>query len=419
MTDHDKLPTPGHGPIQPDTATPKRTTGQRLFALTLIVIILTCGLVAGRLIIASKPKAERKQRPKMQTLVQVIQVTPKDIAIQVEAMGTVLPAREMELKPRVSGTVLQLNPGVIPGGLLKKGEVVATLDPQDYQIQVERSRSNLEKALMDLRLEEGNQAVAKREYELIQSYSASAKDAPKDLALRRPQLAKARANEAVARTELQQARLNLERTKLKAPFNAIILNKEVAPGSQVTPQTRVVTLAGTDVFWVRVSLPHSALAMIDLPTPRTPGPEATFTSLAGTTAEAPRKGTVIRLLSEVDPKGLMARLLIEVRNPMQQDNDRLPLLLGSMVRAHISGKILPNCYQIPRKSIRADSTLLLATNDNTLTIRQVTVAWQDKDYVYITQGLKPDDMLITSSVPAPIVGMKLKIRARERKGTDE
>lgn len=402
-----------NGPIAPDTQTPTRTRAQRLLAVALITAIIFGGLFLARVITASKPKAERKQRPRMQALVQVQKVTPTDITMEIEAMGTVLAARELDLKPQIGGRVLEINPALVPGGMIAQGETVLTIDPSDFQLDLERSRYNLERAVMDLRLEEGSQAVAKREYQLIKEYSGtSIAEAPQDLALRKPQLAKAKALRAAAQADFDQATLNLERTTLKAPFNAIVLEKRVSPGAQVNSQTTVATLAGIDRFWVRVSLPQNDLQRIDIPTPKKTGPPVQLSSLTAPAGSTPWQGQMIRLLSDVDPRGLMARLLVEVERPYELQQGQPPLLLGSMVKARITGKKLSQVFMVPRSAVRADSTVLLASPDNTLIIRPVVITWQNRDQAFIDQGLSGGELIITSAMAAPIEGMPLQIRGK-------
>ena len=119
-----------------------------------------------------------------------------------------------------------------------------------------------------------------------------------------------------------------------------------------------------------------------------------------------RQGTILRLLPDVDPQGLMARLLISVNKPLLHDTEN-PLLLGSMVKVLLPGKTIRACFAVPRATVRPDNTVLLADPDNRLEVRSVTVARMDRDLAYITAGLTDGEQLIISPVPAPISGMKL------------
>ena len=394
-------------PLPPNTRVPVRTTRQKLTAALLITAVLVGGWLISSGLLHSTPEVSRRKPARMKTVVQLLPLQPANHAVEIEAMGTVIAARTLELKPRVAGRVTRVSNTLVPGSLLKKDELVIALDDQDYQLALERSQNNLRKAAMDLRLEQGNQTVAKQEFELIREYADSGlSNAPLDLALRKPQLAKAEAAEAVARTESKQAELNLKRTVLRAPFNAVVLEKQVTVGAQVSPQTTVATLAGIDEFWIQVTLPRHDLTDLLLPTDDSGPIPVDLYPASGRNTTSRWQGTILRLLPDVDPRGLMARLLVAVKNPLQQ-NLKNPLLLGSMVTVILPGQTIDACFAIPRSAIRADQTVLLADPENRLEIRPVTVARMDRDQAFITSGLQGGERLILSQVAAPIIGMEL------------
>lgn len=397
-------------PLSPQTRGPVHTTRQKLLAAILIATVLFGGWLISSVLLHSKPEVGRRKPAKMKTVVQVQTLEPASHAVAIEAMGTVIAARKLELKPRVAGRVVEVSAKLIPGSLLVKDDLVLKLDEQDYLLALQRSQNNLRKAAMDLRLEQGSQAVARQEFELIREYADSGlSNAPLDLALRKPQLAKAQAAEAIAHVETKQAELNLKRTVLRAPFNAVVLNKKVTVGAEVSPQTTVATLAGTDEFWVQVTLPRPDLGDLILPTDDSQPISVNLYPAAKNANSAPHwQGTILRLLPDVDPQGLMARLLIHVKNPLQQDTQN-PLLLGSMIKAILPGKTIDACFVVPRTAVSSDQTVLLADPDNTLQIRPVTVARRDRNQAFITSGLQGGERLIISQVSAPIVGMELTL----------
>ncbi|MBW1749697.1 MAG: efflux RND transporter periplasmic adaptor subunit [Deltaproteobacteria bacterium] len=404
-------------PLPPDTAVPIRPRKQKILAVIIIAAVLACGWFVSRSLLNSKPKVSRRQPAAMKTVVQVQPLKAADLSLKIEAMGTVIASQKLDLKPRVSGRVVEVNPKLVPGSLLNKDDLILKIDKKDYELALERSRNNLQKASMDLRLEQGNQTVAKREFDLIREYASTGlNDAPLDLALRKPQLAKATAAEAAARTQMQQEKLNLERTILRVPFNGVVLEKNVAVGAQLSTQTTVAKLAGTDEFWIRISIPRHDLTDILLPSADSEPIQVTVLPMSEqSNMNITWQGTILRLLPDVDPQGLMARLLISVNKPLLQ-NTEYPLLLGSMVKVLLPGKTISVCFAVPRTTVRPDNTVLLADPDNRLEIRSITVARMDRDLAYITAGLADGERLIISPVPAPIGGMKLSPASGNKPG---
>jgi len=400
-------------PLLPDTPIPKKSVRQKVVALICILLLLGGGFLLARFMLDSKKTAVRRSPRTVKTVVQVKALQPQDITRRIQAMGTVLAAEELVLKPWLGGRIEYLHPALFPGGRLKKGEVVLRLDREDSRLILARSRNALKKARMDLRLEEGNQAVAQREYELIREYSkTAAKETPMDLALRQPQLAKVKATVAAAQTEVERAELDLARTSLTIPFDAVVLSKNVAVGSQVNAQTAMAVLVGSDAFHIRVSLPRRDLDQIVLPDKNIPEVQVKVTAVTASRQNIFYHGRILRLLSDVDPKGLMPRLLIEVKNPLTQQPGH-PLLLGSVVQVELPAKTLPNSFAVPRAAVRADKTVLLADDDNQLEIRKIQSSGQDDEYIYVTDGLEPGERIILSPVAAPVAGMELSLAGKK------
>ncbi len=382
------------------TALPRRSWRQRLQALGLIVLLLLIALLISRHLLQTRPQARRKAPKKIESLVRVIKVMPTTARALIEAPGRVIAARQIVLKARVSGRLIYLHPDFIPGGIIKKGEVLLKLDDSDYKLELRRKEDALALAEADLRIEEGSQKVALKEWELITGLSDDIDTSSRDLALRKPYLIKAKAKIASAATACDRARLDLERTVIRAPFNLVVRDENIDLGLQVTPASTLATLAATDVFWAEISLPLSKLSWFDRPEARV---------RLRRRKQAPLSGRIVSLTPDLDKDGLMARLLVAIPDPLGLKKRHPPVLLGSFVTAEISGRKLDNVYRIPRPALREDGKVLLAGDDNRLVIKPVTVAYSGIKTVLISAGLNPGDRLIISSLPAPINGMPLKI----------
>ncbi|MDP2105317.1 MAG: efflux RND transporter periplasmic adaptor subunit, partial [Desulfobulbaceae bacterium] len=375
-----------------DLPTPQRSWKQRLAALFIILVILALGGGVAIALIKTKPIAKKKPPTKMQVLVETETVTHSSTRVTIEALGRMVPSRQITLQARVAGTVKYLHPQFVPGGIISQGEVIIRLDDTDYQLELKRKQNLLQQALADLRIEEGNQTVASQEWELIKRRSDGFDTSSIDLALRKPQLEKIQAIVASAKTDIKRVEIDLERTVIKAPFNAVIKEKNIDLGSQVGSQSQLASLVGIDAFWAEVSVPEDKLSWFSLPDTKGPGsPVQVFANHDG-----PRTGQIIKLLPDVEQQGLMAKLLIEVDDPMASTGGRNPLLLGSFVRVEITGKMLEKVYQAPRSALKDDKTVLVVSQEQTLHIQPVSVVWKNSAQVFIGAGLKTGDRIITS-----------------------
>ncbi|MCP4106831.1 MAG: efflux RND transporter periplasmic adaptor subunit [Desulfobacteraceae bacterium] len=392
----------------------KTTTTSRSRPLVFIIkivlpLLIICIGIAGAYYLKNSGKKTRKRPPaKMTSLVRVMPLSLSSENVMIRAMGTVVPARELVIKSRVSGEITDIRPEFMQGGFLKADQEVLRIDPEDYKLAIIKKQSQVASAIYALKLEMGHQDVAKREWEIYNGKKSAGKS-DTELALRKPHLNKAKADLAAARADLKQAELNLARTQIKAPFNAVVRTKYVEKGTQVSAQEKLAELVGTDLYWIQVSVPVDRLRWITIPQENgTPG--STVRILYGG-GNYERTGAVIKLLSDLETEGRMARVLVSVRDPLDLENpekNRPPLLIGEYVRVEIQGQEIGDVFRIPRTALRDDNSVWIA-EDGRLSIHHADALWRDSETVLLRDGLKQGDKLIISEIAAPINGMPLRI----------
>jgi RND family efflux transporter MFP subunit len=376
------------------------------------LLILGAGIAGASYISNTEPKARKRPPVKTASLVQVETLHQSSERVAVPAMGTVTAARVIALKACVSGKIVALHPEFMEGGFLKQGAQVLQIDPEDYKLAVEEKQSQITNATYELKLELGRQEVAKREWELLNGEKpAKAQDG--ELALRKPHLEKAEADLAAAQAELTRAKLNLERTLIHAPFNSIVRTKNVDLGSQISANDQLAELVGTDEYWIQVSIPIDRLKWISIPRKNgDSGSEVRILYRSDSEIPYERTGMVIKLLSDLETEGRLARILVSVKDPMNLNTlkaKRLPLLIGQYVRVEIQGRELENVFRIPRTALRDDGKVWTAGDDGRLYIREVGIVWRDTQTVLVKDGLKDGEGLIVSDLTTPVDGMEVRI----------
>ncbi len=384
------------------------------------LVVLALALGAATQLVRSKPKAERAERALSAPLVEVIVASLESQTLQINATGTMRPAQLLVVQPQVSGAIIDHHPSMVPGGLIDEGEILLTIDARDYELAIERQRAQVARARLDLRVENGRQAIAEQEWDSMASELVMLDSADESLAKREPQVEAARAGVQAARGALETAQLSLDRTRIIAPFNAVVREEAVELGQVVGPGYRLATLVGTDLAWVEVSVSVSALANLAIPGHNVAedeeGSSATIEQKMASGASIKREGKVIRLLRELDPRGRMARLIVQVEDPMElsleAEERQLPLLTGAFVAVRIEGKELGDVVALPREALRDGRYAWVSTADNTLAIREVKVAWREREHVLITEGLFEGDNVIVSPLAAPVEGMSLRVAER-------
>ena len=387
-----------------NTKRPARSPSRIRVALLSLLILIVAIVVAWRLIRTAPHPAVRPPQERA-ALVEATTLARGDGDVVIEATGTVMPAYQVSLQSRVSGQIVRINPSFIPGGRLAAGEEVLRIDPEDYRLVVERQKAQVVQAEQEYRIELGRQDIARHEWSLL-SDRGEPTESDRELALREPQLRQAEATLSAARAALEQAELDLERTSVTAPFNAVVLSKNAEVGTQVSALTVLGTLAGTDEFWASLTLPIDSLTLFSAGT----GDEGAAVQLtpAGREGEGLAwDGRVIRKQADLEEKGRLARVIVSVPGPLE-DPDHY-LLLGMYVRARIQGKKMRDVFPIPRRALRGADHVWLISDDNRLEIRPVEIAWGGKDRVLVRDGLAEGRLLVVSDLAAPIEGMLLKV----------
>jgi len=375
---------------------------RRAVQLGLGFLVLLVGLgVAGAMVALSGSEEQVTPEPAV-TPVEVVQAAAAEHAVSIEATGTVIAARQVNVIPQVNGQLRSVSDQLQPGGRFAKGEVMARIDARDYRYQTEQQRSSVEQAEVELALEEGRQQTARREWALLGGESE-----PPAIVARSPQLQAAQANLASAKSRLSTAELSLERTALRAPFNAIV-TAETAEVGQVVGGSSIATLVGTDEMWVQVSVPVERLANIDIPgTTATEGSAAVVTQDLGT-RQIVRQGSVIRLSGQLDDQSRTATLIVAIDDPFNLDAGDavpgLPLLPGAFVDVAITGSASAKTWQVPRVALESNDHVWVAA-EGKLSRRDVSVGWGTEDDVFITTGLSDGDQIVVTPMSFPIEGM--------------
>ena len=380
-----------------------------LIKIILPICLILAGVAGWSYFKSKEPKMKRNPPKRQAIVVDTISMQPGNYISSVHVMGTVMPDREIILKSKVSGEVISISPGFVQGGVMKKGEILLTLEDLDYVIEVQKAQSALDKAFSSLAIEKGSQMIAKEELKLINEVS---KDEIKgtDLALRKPQLIQVKTEVDRARADLEKARLNLSRTKVLVPFNALVLDRQVNIGSLVTTQGVLATLVDVDAYRVEAQVPPDRLEALSIS--ETKGSEVIIHSQY---SKQTWQGKVVRTTGKMSGKSRMAGVIIMVPDPLglKDQKKNLPLLLDDHVAVKILGKPLENVFSLSRSILR-DGNTVWVYNSGVLEIKEVSLAWKEDGQVFVKSGIKSGDAVITSDLPAPVKGMALQLSSGDR-----
>ncbi len=389
--------------------------------------MLAVGVGAVVVLYRTRPTPQRAAKADEGVLADVQVLTASRQRLAVPAQGTVMPAQQVVMMPEVSGRITWQSDELVPGGRFQRGEPIIRLDARDYSLQVRQHQSAVEQAQVNLKIETSRREVAAKEWEIV-GEDGDASELGRELALRKPQLVAAEKALESARSARAQAKLMLGRTGLVAPFNCFVKTENVDVGQLVAPNSQLAVLVGTDHFWVQVSVPVDKIAAIDVPgldVGEDEGARADVWQEVGTT-RIKRQGHVVRLLGDLDPVGRMARLLIEIEDPLGLENGSaravppgeqrekeghvpvLPILLGAFVQVDIDAREIDEVVEVPRKAVHRGDEVYIYGKDGRLEVREVEIAWRKEKTVLVAAGLQPGEEIVVSRLPTAVSGMKLR-----------
>ena len=389
-------------------------SGQSKFIKTALpLLVIVAGFFLMRTLVLSRPEPVKKQREIRGMLVEVIEAEKQERRVGIYGTGTVQPAQEISITPQVSGRIESISPVFKTGGLFKTGEPFFQIETIDYELALERALATLAKMEYELASVESKASIARREWERMPDRNGKK---PSALLLYEPQLKDAKANLLSARAAVRQARLDLDRTRLSAPFNCIIRQENIDVGQYVRSGSSVANIAGTDTAEIVIPLSLEDLRWLEVPDLQgeEKGSEAEIQIKIGDETVI-RQGHIVRTLGEISEQSRMARVVVEVDDPYglkNEDRERSPatnLAMGMFVEVNFSGRLLKDVVVLPRRAMRQNNTVWIFDDRNSLAIRPVHIIRREKENVLIGNGLDDNDKIILTYISGAAEGIALRL----------
>lgn len=362
------------------------------------IVILIIGVGGAVALKAMKKPPEEKEVEVSVPMVTVTTIKPAPMQLSVHAQGVVAAKYETLMVAQISGEIVELAPEFVRGGMVKKGQLLARIDPSDYEAAMIEAEANYASALASLELELAQGRVAEEEWKNISTASPSA------LGLRRPQLKQEQAKVKAAEATVKRAKRNLERTAITAPYDALIGSRNIGLGSYVGTGTELGQLMSLSLAEVRLPVAANQLQYL-----ANHGLGANVVLSANIAGQAVNwQATIARNEGVIDSKSRMSYLVAEISAPYANHTARPPLRFGTYVSAKIEGISLPQATLIPRHLV-VRSRVPVLDQDNKLQFKTVMVSREQGRDAVITKGLTSGDRVITSALDYPLEGMALTL----------
>jgi RND family efflux transporter MFP subunit len=383
------------------------------YLLPLGLIILSVIVVIALVTIAKSKRPERKDTSGLAVVVETIPAKKTSLNLTVYSQGSVEPRTETTLVAEVPGQIVSVSSNFIAGGFFRRGEVLLQIDPSDYETGLLRAQATLAS-----RQAQYADQKARSDQALKDWTNLGREGEPSDLVLRKPQLAEALAGVQAAQAELKEAERNLQRTRIRVPYDGLVRSKLVDVGQYVGPGTPLGVTFAVDTAEIRLPLSSADLAFLDLPSAtrldRAHRVPVMLTAETGG-SEGQWEAEIVRTEGVVDQSSRVVYAVAEVIDPygVLGQSEQAELKVGSFVRAEIQGLRAENVVVLPRSVLRPEDTVLVANSERLLEVRPVTVLRAEPRRVYISDGIEEGERVITTSMDAPIPGTRLSVNGEE------
>lgn len=383
------------------TENPPQKPAKAIISMILVLLIILVGLGVMKFLQANGPKASKQLSKKEVPVIRTLTVSSEPTQLFVKTQGSVKPSRKTQAASEVMGRVIDVSSAFKVGESFTKGDILLEIDGADYVSNLATAEATLADARLVLTQEEARADQANRDWKRL------GRGEPSELVLRIPQIKSAKARILAAEASVGKAKRDLERTKLRAPYDCRVEATYTDLGSYITPGVPLADLYSIDAFEVRVPVTLDELGYLE--SSDVGGAEVDLSARIGN-ENLEWKGKVARSEKQIDRKTMTLYVVVEI---IANDSSYPFPPSGLFVDAKIKGKSLEDVIKIPRSALRDNDTVLILSSESRLKFHPVEVVRSMSDTVIISNSLKNGTKVIISPMETAVKGMELQEEGAE------
>ena len=382
----------------------------------LVLMILLLGYFGAKGLTVFKQEPEKTKPASYAPLVKTVNSRLENKTLTIRGNGTIEARTRINIVPQVAGRVIRIHPQLRAGGYFQANQVLLAIEPIDYQLAVTNAESELATARRSLQLEVAEAQAAVEEWHALHPNQAVPL-----LVGRQPQIAEARASLKAAKARLQQARLNLKRTKISMPFAGRVVESNIDVGEVVSANQSVGIVYSNDVFEIPVPIEVDQMAWLDI---QSPNPDSAVSSaeshfadnsvdiLVPIAAEIHRlPGRLVRVESELDSVSRLARVVVALKSADIPKQLREEVIPGLFVDVEIRARELQHMTLLPRQALR-EGDVLWTVNDGKLVFVQAQIIHRSDSEIWL-QSLPEDTVVVISALDVATEGMQVRVMEQQ------
>ncbi len=326
--------------------------------------IMVIGLVIAIVMVSSRKPIPQEETPQRLPFVelQTMQLDKQEIVIS--ARGNLVPAQSLVLSSEVGGAIVWKSEKLERGEFVAAGEPLIKIEPIPYELALAQAKATLASA-----------RVALADAEALQ---------------RKARVEEAKANINAAEKLVKKAELDLSKTTITSPFNAIVDSAPVELAQFMSPGKLVAELMSTDKGEVHMPLVQSdAVYLVN----NQPTKVMLNRLINGHLYQW--QGRYVRLEGRLDQQTRVINAVVEIDNPYEQANAELPLVYGAFVEVTMVGDRVADAEKIPQLALHPESTVFVF-EDGKIRKRTVDIVHYDGKGEVIIRGLNNGDRVVTN-----------------------
>lgn len=391
---------------------PKKT-----LVLSLLIIIIGAGFFLGvknfflknELQEDTKKTEESKVSAESPLAVKTATVDRGRLVISLKSPGEAVTEKIIQMKAEVGGKIRSIL--IDEGQHVKKDELLVEIDDKVYQLELESQEADRLRVLSELLLEKqfafSNTGGSSQKKEKISAAEEEFRKARQlfqqgmisqdefedisrkyELALieagqRREEIRAAAKGLTQAEIRVKKAKMDLEKTKIRAPFDGVITDIKVSPGQHVSPGNELFTLVNIEKIMVHVKVLESEVRKIKA------GREARVKFSAYPGREF--MGIVKAISPLIQPEDKTCKVIVSVSNPREE------IKPGMHAEVEIAAEIYDDCLIVPQNAIlvRGGRKLVFVVEDGLAKWRYIQTGKENELYAEVLEGVEEGDLVIT------------------------
>ncbi|CAK8722291.1 RND efflux pump membrane fusion protein barrel-sandwich domain-containing protein [Candidatus Electrothrix laxa] len=392
-----------------------KKTGLVLLRIILCLLILAGGFFGMKKLQRMKKPPQKVERKEPALPVQIIRVQARTAPVSIFGYGEIVSRTEVTLPAEVTGRVTFAYQDLQVGALVKKGEILYKIDEQDFRLNLKSAQARLKSLMRDLEL-------ARKEYTRVKNLYAKKKVGTQSTVEKGEQAINAINNQIIqVEQSMDQAKLQLSRCVIRAPFTGRITELHADQDEYVTPGKNLLTLTDDSDLELQVPLDsRDALEWLHFQPGREGQswfglPEKTGCTVTWTEKENVRVQGILDRVIRFDPR--TRSLTVAIR--LQPDKDAsFPLVQGMFCRVDIEGRSLENVFALPRAAVSFEQTAYIV-KESRLHTRKVVVARTEGSTTFITDGLQEGEQVVVTRLENPLENSLVSILELDREEARE